>query len=104
MILLIHQTLITTKGEQRVETLLQSLKFGCFDLDNSSHLTMPIESFLIGHRQTNQTHDTKKGETELHCQRKRAAQQLPAIVLMLEKRSKRCCVSWLGDGVLHARL
>ena len=42
LLLLIHQPLITSKGEQRVEALLEPLQFVGLNIDNRSKFAMAI--------------------------------------------------------------
>ena len=83
--MLIHQPLIASKGEQRVEALLQPLQFVGLNIHNRSKFAVAIKPFLVSHRKPHKAHRPQEDQPHLHSEGKGAAQQLPAIVLMLKQ-------------------
>ena len=67
LILLIHQTAVTAKGEEAVETLLELTKLAGFDIHHGRQFSVAIEAFLVGQRQLHQADGPEGDKAQLHA-------------------------------------
>ena len=88
LVLLIHQTAVTTKGEEAIKTLLKLMKRAGFDIHHGRQLSMAIEALLVGQRQFDQTDGPEGDKAQLHAKSQEAAKLFAALSLELKLRSK----------------